>query len=67
LNIKTVIFRFSDFRNSIRKICGDEITDGLNELGGLNEEYETNSFWRHCGVDNLWFMTGNDRNAAFLC
>jgi len=61
LEADVVIFAtgFSDFRNSIREICGDEITDGLNELGGLNEEYETNSFWRHCGVDNLWFMTGS--------
>lgn len=45
-------------RESIRKICGDEITNQLKELGGIDEEYELNSVYRDCGVENLWFATG---------
>lgn len=50
--------RYTNMRESIRKICGDEITNQLKELGGIDEEYELNSVYRDCGVENLWFATG---------
>jgi len=60
LDADVVVFAtgYTNMRESIRKICGDEITNQLKELGGIDEEYELNSVYRDCGVENLWFATG---------
>lgn len=64
-----LICRYTNLRESIRKVCGDEITEQLKELAGLDEEYEMNSIYRDCGVENLWFVTGTNcspcRSAVF--
>jgi len=61
LEADVVIFAtgYADLRESVRKICGDEITDKLKKLGGLDEEYEISSFWRYSGVDRLWMAGGS--------
>jgi len=50
---------FGDFRAPVRKLCGDEITDKIQNTWGLNAEGEINSTWRDCGVPDMYFMSGN--------
>jgi len=50
---------FSDARDPIRAICGNEIGDKLPPIWGLDAEGEINGVWRQLGVPNLWYMMGN--------
>ena len=52
--------RFSDSRDGVRKICGDEVADKCSPIGGLNAEGEVRGAWREIasGYPNLWYMMG---------
>jgi len=50
---------FGDFKEPIRKLCGDKITDKITKTWGLNSEGEINGAWRDCGVRDMYFMAGN--------
>lgn len=41
-----------------RRLCGDEVTQKLKPIGGLDEEGEINAAWRDTGVHGLWYMFG---------
>ncbi|KAF8736700.1 hypothetical protein AX14_014110 [Amanita brunnescens Koide BX004] len=51
---------FSDSRDGVRKICGDEVSDKCSPIGGLNAEGEVRGAWREIasGYPNLWYMMG---------
>lgn len=54
-----VVNRFSDTRDPIKAICGEEIGAKLPPIWGLDPEGEMNGVWRQLGVPNLWYMMGN--------
>lgn len=53
-----------DARESVRKVCGDEIGDKCKRIWGLNKEGELNGAWRDLGVPRLWYMMGK-RSSPF--
>ena len=54
--------RFSDARDPIRSLIGEELGAKLPPIWGLNEEGELNGTWRELGVPNLWYMMGTCQN-----
>ena len=45
--------------DAVRKMGGDEIVKKVKRPFGLNEEGESNNYWRDCGVPRLYFTLGN--------
>ncbi len=41
-----------------RRLCGEDVTKQLKQIGGLDEEGEINAAWRDVGVHGLWYMFG---------
>lgn len=49
---------WSNMREAVRPICGDEVTDSLTEVWGQDDEGELKTVWRHSGHPRLWFQCG---------
>lgn len=47
------------FRETSRKIFGDETADRVKDVWGFDEEGELRTIWRRTGHEGLWFMGGN--------
>ena len=50
-------------REAARPILGDEVTDSLATVWGLDQNGELRTTFRHCGHENLWFVAGGFRDA----
>ena len=58
--------RLSDTRESVRKVCGNEVADKIKPLWGLNEEGEINGCYRDLGFQGLWYIMGELKNYDFV-
>jgi cation diffusion facilitator CzcD-associated flavoprotein CzcO len=58
--VDAVVFAtgFANMRESFRPILGDEVTDGLATVWGLDEGGELRTTFRHTGHPRLWDFTG---------
>lgn len=50
---------FSNVREPIHNLCGEDVVSRLRQVWGLNEEGEINSAWRDTGIPGLYVMMGN--------
>ncbi|CAN6640893.1 hypothetical protein TRVA0_018S01530 [Trichomonascus vanleenenianus] len=50
---------YQNMRSTAAKIFGDALGDKLNDVWGLDGEYELNTVWRASGHPRFWFMGGN--------
>ena len=49
---------YSNVKEHIRNLCGDEVANRCSPIWGLNKEGELNGTWRDLGVSGLWYMMG---------
>ncbi|KAI9762029.1 MAG: hypothetical protein M4579_000665 [Chaenotheca gracillima] len=50
---------YQNMRETARKIFGNELADGVNDVWGFDEEGETRTMWRRTGHPGFWFFGGN--------
>ena len=65
--VDAVVFAtgFQNMRETFRPILGDEITDGLATVWGLDETGELRTSFRHTGHERLWAFTGGIQQSRF--
>ncbi|KZV68886.1 FAD/NAD(P)-binding domain-containing protein [Peniophora sp. CONT] len=68
LEADAVIFAtgYADTREAYRSVLGDQVTEKLSPLWGLDDEGEIRGSWRDSGVPRLWCMAGNLAMARFF-
>lgn len=49
---------FGDARDALRPILDDEVAARLTRIGDLDDEGESNGWWRELGTEGLWYMIG---------
>lgn len=49
---------FSNVREPIYNLCGEDVVNRLRQVWGLNDEGEINSAWRDTGIPGLYVMMG---------
>jgi hypothetical protein len=49
---------YTNMREAARPIVGDEVTDRLGLVWGLDDQGELRTTFRHSGQQKLWFMAG---------
>ncbi|RBM19620.1 NAD(P)/FAD-dependent oxidoreductase [Streptomyces sp. PT12] len=54
---------YTNMRDAARPILGDEVTERLATVWGLDDSGELRTAFRHCGHDRLWFLAGGFRDA----
>ncbi|KAA1476329.1 FAD/NAD(P)-binding domain-containing protein [Dentipellis sp. KUC8613] len=61
LDADVVIFAtgYGDPKDAVRPIVGEEVTNKLKPIWGLDRDGEIQVAWRDSGVPNLYFMMGN--------
>jgi hypothetical protein len=57
---------YQNMREAARPILGDEVTDSLATVWGLDDAGELRTTFRHCGHERLWFVAGGFRDARFF-
>lgn len=67
MDVDAVVFAtgFANMRESFRPILGDETTDGLATVWGLDEKGELRTTFRHIGHPRLWAFTGGIQQSRF--
>lgn len=60
LDADVVIFAtgYTNVRQPIEKLCGDNVATKLKTIWGLNDEGEIRAAWRDTGVEGLYIMMG---------
>ncbi|MGL5857280.1 MAG: flavin-containing monooxygenase, partial [Angustibacter sp.] len=56
---------YQNMREAARPLLGDDITDELATVWGLDPNGELRTTFRHCGHERLWFAAGGFRDARF--
>ncbi|KIY52791.1 FAD/NAD(P)-binding domain-containing protein [Fistulina hepatica ATCC 64428] len=57
-DVRIISTSVGDVRDAIRPVCGDELTDRVKRIWGLDEEREVCGCWRDIGVKNLFYGIG---------
>ncbi|KAL4245311.1 FAD/NAD(P)-binding domain-containing protein [Abortiporus biennis] len=57
---------FSDARDPLRAIVGEELGQKIPVIWGLTPEGEIKGVWRQLGLKNIWYMMGNLAGARFF-
>jgi putative flavoprotein involved in K+ transport len=67
MDVDAVVFAtgFTNMRESFRPILGDEVTDGLATVWGMDEKGELRTSFRHIGHPRLWAFTGGIQQSRF--
>lgn len=53
-------------RDAVRPIVGEEVTERLGDVWGLDEEGEVRGAYRYSGQEGLWFAVGGFRESRFF-
>lgn len=51
----TMLSRYGGPCDSLRDVCGVQVTDKVKLTWGLTEEGEVSGIWRDSGHDGVWF------------
>lgn len=67
MEVDAVVFAtgFANMRESFRPILGDEVTDGLATVWGLDEGGELRTTFRHTGHPRLWAFAGGIQQSRY--
>lgn len=67
MEVDAVVFAtgFDNMRESFRPILGDEVTDGLATVWGLDESGELRTSFRHTGHPRLWTFAGGIQQSRY--
>ena len=67
MDVDAVVFAtgFANMRESFRPILGDEVTDGLATVWGLDEGGELRTTFRHTGHPRLWAFAGGIQQSRY--
>jgi cation diffusion facilitator CzcD-associated flavoprotein CzcO len=67
MDVDAVVFAtgFANMRESFRPILGDEVTDGLATVWGMDEGGELRTSFRHIGHPRLWAFAGGIQQSRY--
>jgi cation diffusion facilitator CzcD-associated flavoprotein CzcO len=67
MDVDAVVFStgFENMRETFRPILGDDVTDGLATVWGMDEKGELRTTFRHTGHPRLWAFTGGIQQSRF--